>query len=108
MVRGTVGGAGGFEERRKGERYKLALPARSWHRRCTMGDLIERLEKLCEKWQLRVDLLEELRGEDDQFVKAISLFIREVREAVDCFVGDADRIIAMVANTPGEPGKRDP
>ncbi len=26
MVRGTVGGAGGFEERRKGERYKLALP----------------------------------------------------------------------------------
>ena len=34
--------------------------------------------------------------------------IREVREAVDCFVGDADRIIAMVANTPGEPGKRDP
>ena len=26
MVRRTVGGAGGFEERRKGERYKLALP----------------------------------------------------------------------------------
>ena len=25
MVRRTVGGAGGFEERRKGERYKLAL-----------------------------------------------------------------------------------
>ena len=47
-----------------------------------MGDLIERLEKLCEKWQLRVDLLEELRGEDDQVVKAISLFIREVREAM--------------------------
>jgi Tfp pilus assembly protein PilZ len=26
MVRRTVGGAGGFEERRKGERYKVALP----------------------------------------------------------------------------------
>ena len=26
MVRRTVEGAGGFEERRKGERYKLALP----------------------------------------------------------------------------------
>jgi PilZ domain len=26
MVRRTVGGAGGFEERRMGERYKLALP----------------------------------------------------------------------------------
>ena len=26
MVRPTVGGAGGFEERRIGERYKLALP----------------------------------------------------------------------------------
>ena len=26
MVRRTVGGAGGFEERRKGERFKLALP----------------------------------------------------------------------------------
>jgi Tfp pilus assembly protein PilZ len=26
MVRRTVGGAGGFEERRKGERYKLSLP----------------------------------------------------------------------------------
>jgi Tfp pilus assembly protein PilZ len=26
MVRPTVGGAGGFEERRRGERYKLALP----------------------------------------------------------------------------------
>ena len=26
MVRRTVGGAGGFEERRRGERYKLALP----------------------------------------------------------------------------------
>jgi len=26
MVRRTVGGAGGFEERRIGERYKLALP----------------------------------------------------------------------------------
>ena len=26
MVRRTVGGAGGFEERRKVERYKLALP----------------------------------------------------------------------------------
>jgi hypothetical protein len=25
MVRRTVGGAGGFEERRKGERYKLAV-----------------------------------------------------------------------------------
>ena len=25
-VRRTVGGAGGFEERRKGERFKLALP----------------------------------------------------------------------------------
>ena len=25
-MRRTVGGAGGFEERRKGERYKLALP----------------------------------------------------------------------------------
>jgi hypothetical protein len=25
-VRPTVGGAGGFEERRRGERYKLALP----------------------------------------------------------------------------------
>ena len=25
MVRRTVGGAGGFEERRRGERYKLAL-----------------------------------------------------------------------------------
>ena len=26
MVRATVGWAGGFEERRRGERYKLALP----------------------------------------------------------------------------------
>ena len=26
MVRRTVGGVGGFEERRKGERFKLALP----------------------------------------------------------------------------------
>ena len=26
MVRRTVGGAGGFEERRMGERFKLALP----------------------------------------------------------------------------------
>jgi len=26
MVRRTVGGAGGFEERRRGERYKLSLP----------------------------------------------------------------------------------
>ena len=26
MVRRTVGGTGGFEERRKGERYKLAVP----------------------------------------------------------------------------------
>jgi hypothetical protein len=26
IVRHTVGGAGGFEERRKGERYKLTLP----------------------------------------------------------------------------------
>jgi Tfp pilus assembly protein PilZ len=26
IVRRTVGGAGGFEERRKGERFKLALP----------------------------------------------------------------------------------
>jgi hypothetical protein len=26
IVRRTVGGAGGFEERRRGERYKLALP----------------------------------------------------------------------------------
>jgi Tfp pilus assembly protein PilZ len=26
MVRPTVGGAGGFEERRMGERFKLALP----------------------------------------------------------------------------------
>jgi hypothetical protein len=26
MLRRTVGGVGGFEERRKGERYKLALP----------------------------------------------------------------------------------
>ncbi len=26
MLRRTVGGAGGFEERRKGERFKLALP----------------------------------------------------------------------------------
>jgi PilZ domain len=26
MVRATVGGAVGFEEKRKGERYKLALP----------------------------------------------------------------------------------
>jgi hypothetical protein len=26
MVRGTVEGAGGFEERRRGQRFKLALP----------------------------------------------------------------------------------
>jgi hypothetical protein len=26
ILRRTVGGAGGFEERRRGERYKLALP----------------------------------------------------------------------------------
>jgi PilZ domain len=26
IVRATVGGVGGFEERRKGERFKLALP----------------------------------------------------------------------------------
>jgi hypothetical protein len=26
IVRRTVGGVGGFEERRKGERFKLALP----------------------------------------------------------------------------------
>ena len=26
MVRGTVGGAGGFEERRRGQRFKVALP----------------------------------------------------------------------------------
>ena len=26
IVRATVGGAGGFEERRKGERFKLVLP----------------------------------------------------------------------------------
>ena len=26
MVRRTVGGVGGFEERRKGERFKVALP----------------------------------------------------------------------------------
>jgi hypothetical protein len=26
MVRRTVGGAGGFEERRRGQRFKLALP----------------------------------------------------------------------------------
>ena len=28
MVRRTVGGVGGFEERRKGERYKLTLPVK--------------------------------------------------------------------------------